>query len=74
MVSPEMQKLAEERAARMQAARELKEPDRVPFTGLGGDVIAAYAGITAYEYQFDFEKSRAAVLKWLKGCSFLRFP
>ena len=39
MVSPEMQKLAEERAARMQAARELKEPDRVPFTGLGGDVI-----------------------------------
>jgi hypothetical protein len=61
-----MQKLAEERAARMQAAIELKEPDRVPFLGLGGDVIAAYAGITAHEYEFDYEKNRAAVIKWLK--------
>ena len=56
MVSPEMQKLAEERAARMKAANELKEPDRVPFSGLGGDIIAAYAGISSYEYNFDFEK------------------
>ncbi|HZK25728.1 MAG TPA: uroporphyrinogen decarboxylase family protein [Oscillospiraceae bacterium] len=66
MVSPEMQKLAAERAARMQAANDLKEPDRVPFRGLGGDVVAAFAGITAYEYEFDFAKSREAALKWLK--------
>jgi hypothetical protein len=61
-----MQKLAQERAARMQAAIELKEPDRVPFTGLGGDIVAAYAGITAYEFEFDFEKNRQAAIKWLK--------
>lgn len=66
MVSPEMKKLADERAARMQAAAELKEPDRVPFTGLGGDIIAAYAGITAYEMEFDFEKNREASIKWAK--------
>ncbi|HZK25733.1 MAG TPA: uroporphyrinogen decarboxylase family protein [Oscillospiraceae bacterium] len=66
MVSPEMQKLAQERAARMQAALDLKEPDRVPFGGLGGDVIAAYAGISAYEYEFDFDKNRQAAIKWLK--------
>ena len=64
MVSPEMQKLAEERAARMKAANELKEPDRVPFSGLGGDIIAAYAGISSYEYNFDFEKNRQAIIKW----------
>lgn len=65
MISPEMKKLAEERAARYQAAVELKEPDRVPFTGLGGDVVAAYAGITSYEYCFDYEKSHQATLKYL---------
>ncbi|HZK25725.1 MAG TPA: uroporphyrinogen decarboxylase family protein, partial [Oscillospiraceae bacterium] len=64
MISPEAKKLAEERAARMQAAVELKEPDRVPFTGVGGDVIPAYAGISAYEYEFDFEKNRQAAIKW----------
>jgi hypothetical protein len=48
----------------MQAALDLKEPDRVPFTGLGGDVIPAYAGITSYEYEFDFEKNRQAAVKW----------
>ncbi|MCR3921822.1 MAG: hypothetical protein NUK65_04780 [Firmicutes bacterium] len=65
MISPEAKKLAAERAARMKAVLELKEPDRVPFTGLGGDVVAAYAGINSYEYNFDFEKNRQAVLKWL---------
>ncbi|HZK25737.1 MAG TPA: uroporphyrinogen decarboxylase family protein [Oscillospiraceae bacterium] len=60
------QKLAAERAARYNAAVELKEPDRVPFTGLGGDVVGSYAGITSYEYCFDFEKSHQATLKYLK--------
>ncbi|HZK25323.1 MAG TPA: uroporphyrinogen decarboxylase family protein [Oscillospiraceae bacterium] len=59
-------KLAAERAARYQAAVELKEPDRVPFTGMGGDVVAAYAGITSYEFCFEPEKAQQAVLKYLK--------
>ena len=66
MPSPEMLKLAEERAARYRAAIELKEPDRVPFTGMGGDVVAAYAGISSYEYCFDPEKSLQAIIKYLK--------
>ncbi|HZK25322.1 MAG TPA: uroporphyrinogen decarboxylase family protein [Oscillospiraceae bacterium] len=59
-------KLAAERAARYKAAVELKEPDRVPFTGLGGDVVAAYAGITGYQYCFDYELANQAALKYLK--------
>ena len=66
MISHEMKKVAEERAARYKAAVELKEPDRVPFMGLGGDVVAAYAGITSYEFCFDYEKSYQATLKYLR--------
>ena len=25
--------------------------------GLGGDVVAAYAGLTSYEFNFDYEKA-----------------
>lgn len=64
MISSEMKKLAEERATRMVVAMDLKEPDRVPFAGLSGDIIATYAGITSFEYEFDFVKHREAIIKW----------
>ena len=65
MISLEAQKLAQERAARMKAAIELREPDRVPFMGVAGDVVAAYSGLTSYEFNFDYEKSLQATIKFL---------
>ncbi|HZK25727.1 MAG TPA: uroporphyrinogen decarboxylase family protein [Oscillospiraceae bacterium] len=66
MINPEAKKLAQERDARMKAAIALKEPDWVPFMGLGGDVVAAYAGFTSYEFNFDYEKAHQATIKYLK--------
>ncbi|KYO69863.1 uroporphyrinogen decarboxylase family protein [Thermovenabulum gondwanense] len=60
------EELAKERLARIEAAINLEEPDRVPYSGVGGDVIAAYAGITQYEYCFDYEKTREAIVKFHK--------
>jgi hypothetical protein len=65
VISLEAQKLAQERAARMKAAIELREPDRVPFMGVAGDVVAAYSGLTSYEFNFDYEKSLQATIKFL---------
>lgn len=42
MTTKSAKELAEERLARIEAAINLKEPDRVPFSGLGGDIIPAY--------------------------------
>ncbi|HHV83357.1 MULTISPECIES: uroporphyrinogen decarboxylase family protein [Tepidanaerobacter] len=58
--------LAKERLARIQAAMNLEEPDRVPLSGVGGDVIPAYAGITHYEFCFDYNKTREALAKFNK--------
>ncbi|HZK25739.1 MAG TPA: uroporphyrinogen decarboxylase family protein [Oscillospiraceae bacterium] len=63
------QKLAAERAARIKAAYDLQEPDRVPFTGMGGDVVASFAGITGYQFNFDYELANQAVIKYLQEFS-----
>ena len=34
--------------------------------GLGGDVVAAYAGLTSYEFNFDYEKAHQATIKFLQ--------
>ncbi|MCF6096174.1 hypothetical protein L1766_04010 [Thermovorax subterraneus] len=62
MKSPE--ELAKERMRRIEAAVNLEEPDRVPFSGVGGDVIAAYAGITQEEFCFDYKKAKEAIVKF----------
>lgn len=56
--------LAKERLARVEAAINLQEPDRVPFAGIGGDIIPAYSGITSQEFCFDYEKARKALAKY----------
>lgn len=58
--------LLEERRARVEAAINLEEPDRVPYSGLGGDIIPAFAGITHHEYCYDYEKTREATIKFHK--------
>lgn len=60
------QELAEKRYARVMAAINLEEPDRVPLKGLGGDIIPAHYGITQYEFCYDYEKSAKAIEKFLK--------
>ncbi|HPT63881.1 MAG TPA: uroporphyrinogen decarboxylase family protein [Candidatus Atribacteria bacterium] len=60
------QEIAMERLARIEAAINLKEPDRVPLWGVGGDIIPAYAGITHYEFCFDYNKTREALAKFNK--------
>jgi len=58
--------LAKKRYARVMAAINLEEPDRVPLSGVGGDVIPAYYGITQYEYCYDYEKALKAAEKFLR--------
>ena len=58
------QELAKERLARIEAAINLEEPDRVPYSGVGGDVIPAYAGVTHHEYCYDYDKTREALKKF----------
>ena len=58
--------LAKERLARIEAARNLEEPDRVPLSGIGGDIIPAYAGITQHEFCYDYDKAIKAIEKYLR--------
>lgn len=64
------QELAQERLDRIEAAINLEEPDRVPLSGVGGDIIPAYAGITQYEYCYDYDKAIKALEKYLKDFPF----
>ncbi|MFY9217287.1 MAG: hypothetical protein WAO46_02885, partial [Tepidanaerobacteraceae bacterium] len=64
------QELANERLARIEAAMNLQEPDRVPLRGIGGDIIPAYAGITQQEFCYDYDKGIKAVEKFLKDFPF----
>ncbi|HZK25326.1 MAG TPA: uroporphyrinogen decarboxylase family protein [Oscillospiraceae bacterium] len=66
MTVKDPQSLAEEREARFFGAMELKATDRVPFTGLGGDIVAAYGGISNAEYTFDYDLQRQATVKYLR--------
>ncbi len=56
--------LAKERLARLEAAINLEEPDRVPIWGFGGDIVAKYAGITQYEMNYDAKKAMMATEKY----------
>lgn len=60
------QEQMQERLARVKAAINLQEPDRVPLSGVGGDVIPAYAGITQHEFCYDYDKTREALVKFGK--------
>lgn len=60
------QELAKERLARIEAAINLEEPDRVPLCGIGGDIIPAYAGMTQHEFAYDYEKAAQAIEKYLR--------
>ncbi|WP_422448852.1 uroporphyrinogen decarboxylase family protein [Thermoanaerobacterium sp. DL9XJH110] len=62
--------LAQERLARIEAAINLQEPDRVPLRGVGGDIIPAYAGITQHEFCYDYDKAIKAIEKFLKDFPF----
>lgn len=64
------QELAKERLARIEAAMNLQEPDRVPLRGIGGDIIPAYAGITQQEFCYDYDKAIRAIEKFLKDFPF----
>lgn len=56
--------LAKERLARIEAAINLQEPDRVPYSGVAGDIIPVYAGITHHEFCYDYDKTRQALKKF----------
>ncbi|MCG0276661.1 MAG: hypothetical protein L5655_11020 [Thermosediminibacteraceae bacterium] len=62
--------LAEQRYARIMAAINLEEPDRVPLRGFGGDIIPAYYGITQHEFCYDYEKALKAIEKYLSDFPF----
>jgi len=62
--------LAKERLARIQAAMNLEEPDRVPLKGIGGDIIPAYSGINQHEFCYDYDKAIKAIEKYLKDFPF----
>lgn len=64
------QELAEKRYARIMAAINLEEPDRVPLRGFGGDIIPAYSGITQHEFCYDYEKAIKAIEKFLTDFQF----
>lgn len=58
--------LAKERVERIHRAVDLKEPDRVPLCGVGGDIIPVYAGINQHEFSYDMDKAREAIVKFLR--------
>ena len=51
------------RSERIQAAVQLKEPDRVPVLASYDYFTARHCGLTAHEYLFDYEKAIAAAVK-----------
>ena len=64
------QELAKERLARIEAAMNLQEPDRVPVWGFGGDIIPAYSGITNYDMCYEDEKALKASEKFMRDFPF----
>lgn len=69
----EIEKLRKERARRMESAILCKKPDRVPFSGTASYFAANYAGITYYEYDFDYDKNLKAALEVAKDFDFDMF-
>ncbi|GLI19903.1 hypothetical protein TSYNTROOL_16180 [Tepidanaerobacter syntrophicus] len=70
MTEKNPQELAKKHLARVEAAINLEEPDRVPLSWVGGDIIPAYAGITQHEFCYDYEKAIKAIEKYLKDFTF----
>jgi len=64
------EELSKERLARIQAAINLEEPDKVPLRGFGGDVVASYAGITQHEFCYDYDKAIKALEKFMNDFKF----
>jgi len=60
------EELAKERLTRFETAINLGVPDRVPLWGLGGDIIAAYAGITQHDMYYNPEKAAMAIEKFAR--------
>ncbi|MCD6357178.1 MAG: hypothetical protein J7L75_01210, partial [Thermoproteales archaeon] len=59
--------LLEARARRFEDAVSLREPDRVPVLGLCTFFPAKYAGVSCYEYCYDYGKMVRAVLRTARG-------
>jgi len=58
------EELVKERFERINAAVNLEEPDKVPLSlNFDFGFKAKWAGITAYEFLFDYEKARKAIIK-----------
>ncbi|HQE06368.1 MAG TPA: uroporphyrinogen decarboxylase family protein [Tepidanaerobacteraceae bacterium] len=64
------QELAKERLARIEAAINFEEPDRVPVWGFGGDIVPAYSGYTNYDMCYDEEKTLKASEKFMRDFPF----
>jgi len=64
------EELAKEKLTRVGMVLQLKEPDKVPLFDVGGNLVPAYSGITCHEYCYDYEKSRRAIVKYLKDFTF----
>jgi len=64
------EELSKERLARIEAAINLEEADRVPMRGLGGDIVASYGGITQYEFCYEYDKAIPAIEKFMKDFPF----
>ncbi|MEM0332356.1 MAG: uroporphyrinogen decarboxylase family protein [Archaeoglobaceae archaeon] len=66
----EVEEVRRERLERLEAFSKGKEPDRVPIYASSMLFPAKYAGITAKEMLFDYQKYREAVIKVAKDFDF----
>lgn len=57
--------VAKEKFNRFLRAVELKVPDRVPISGVFGDFLCKYTGITWYDMSYNLEKLGPAVLNFI---------
>jgi hypothetical protein len=62
--SPEAEKAYRQRAQMIKDAIELKKPERVPISAFVGFFPAGYAGLTAYDMMYDYEKLGIAFRKF----------
>lgn len=63
MLSEDFEELYRLRQERISRVVQLKEPDRVPLVESYGYFAARYAGITSYEFLYDYDKAREASVK-----------
>ncbi len=58
------QELAKEKLARQFACFDMKEPDKIPLLGFGGDVVPTYSGLNQAEMTNDYPKALEAIRKY----------